>query len=79
MSLLTNVMRNHIPLVLAALSPLYATPPIRTSVSAPPILFEPNLGQAPASALFAAKTRGFLLLLEQNGVVFDLGHRASAA
>ncbi len=42
-------------------------------IPASPILFEPNLGQAPHQALFIAQSHAFRLLLERNAAVFDFG------
>ena len=60
------------PLLLAA-SPMLAAVNRHERIPPSPILFEPNLGQAPANAMFVAQSRGFRLLLEPHAAVFDFG------
>ena len=59
------------------LFPLLPAVPAVRPIAAPPILFEPNLGQAPAGsgAVYVAQGRGYRLLLEPGAVAFDFGRR----
>ncbi|MEO8372353.1 MAG: SBBP repeat-containing protein [Candidatus Solibacter sp.] len=77
----TSPMTKHLLLVLTCLAfvpHIDAAGPEFKRVTASPILFEPNLGQTTPMALFVAQARGFRLLLEQDAVVFDFGHRHAA-
>lgn len=59
--------------------PILAVGPALKHVPAPPILFEPNVGQiagqAGEAAKFAGDARGFRLIFEKDAVVFDFGQR----
>ncbi len=49
-----------------------AVPPQASTLAKLPIPFEPNRGQAPATARFLAHAQGYSILIRPNGVIFQI-------